>query len=136
MSWIDTKAREQRRKKVRDGNFIADDFQAGRIGLSNDLSTANPATTDHDGGHLGKVVASLVGINLWRPTEFAHPHNDRFVPQAACLEVVDQCAPGTIDFATEASDAGEVLVLRISAFHETDARFKKSTGEQAALSER
>lgn len=135
---VEAKAGEQRGEEIGDGDFVADDFQTSFIRLTNHNSALDRAASEYDRGDVWKMIAAIVGVDLWCSTELAHPDDERFVPQAVRLKIIKQRTPRSIDLAAKAGDGAEVVGMRIPSvvldFNEPHAGFQKPSSQQTASS--
>ena len=57
---------------------------------TNDLATCDAATCQSDTEDAWPVIAPPLCVELWRPTELAHDHDECFIEQPSIGEIVGQ----------------------------------------------
>ncbi len=86
--WINPQQIEHRRREVFGATGWSRRKRRVRVRRSVDVPARHAAARQQRRIALGPVIATFVLVDLWRPPEFAHPNDQRFVQQAAMVQVV------------------------------------------------
>ena len=108
------------------------------------MAATNPTAGEEHAVAAGPVVASGVHVDLRRAAEFAHPHDERGVEQAALFEVVEQRGVGLLHRRDDTVlESAKVVLVRVRrdarAVHggdEARARLHEPAREQVRLAPR
>ena len=99
-----------------------------------DVATLDPATGQHDAEDLRVVIATGLGVDLGRATEFGRDHDQRVLQQTGAIKVADQRREGLVErrhLVAEARDDGIVHVpATVGQIDESHTRLNESAGEQ------
>src|SRR5579871_3244783 len=96
MFMIQAQQMQQRRLEIVDVDRIFNDVESQIVGFTIDEAGFDSSARQPHGERLRVVVAAQaatergIGLNHWGTTEFAAPDDERFVQQAALLQVFDQ----------------------------------------------
>src|SRR6187455_1027275 len=137
---VDAEAVEGSGLEVVDVDGAFDDVVAVVVGFAVGDAGLDAAAGHPEGEAAAVVVAAVVGfgegpLGVDGAAKFAPPDDQRFVEQAAVLQILDEGGGGAVHVAALAADlAGEAAVLVPAAVHEldeADAALRHLAGQQA-----
>src|SRR5579862_5379822 len=98
--------------QVVDGDAVLDGFESEFVSRAIRQAAFESAARGPHGEAVGIVIASRAALRYGRTAEFAAPDNDRFVQQAAALQIANQRGGGLIHVrATVLEIALDVFVI-------------------------
>src|SRR5262249_16919066 len=110
------------------------------VGLAMNVSRLEAASGDEQAKGVTVMIAPVAVLRDGKPAEFAGPHHDRALQQAAVLEVADEGGGGLIVFFGDLLDPLLEVAVAVPGstnrrfdVNEADTRLDQPAGHQTAL---
>ena len=112
---INAESIEHRCREIAGRNRIGDDFSGMSIGRSEDRAAAQTGTGEQHGVRVGPVIAAGPRFRDTRcAAEVSHPHDQRFIEQAALREIFQQRGQCLIGSRCERlAEQREMIAMRV-----------------------